>query len=140
VSSDEIDTTGLVTVLRQRSVFPPAMKTTAATAHRGDSPSVASHWTSTPPRAINEAAVFAKYGLNDKAINHLEEFVRKLPDNKEAREALAQMSTRPPANGDRATKVIQPVVDALKAAVRSRGRRRARESIRSVEGCGRRRR
>ncbi len=44
-----------------------------------------------PTERINEAAVFAKYGLNDKAISHLEEVVDRLPDHAGAREALAKI-------------------------------------------------
>jgi len=66
-----------------------------------------------PNERINEAAVFAKYGLNDKAINHLEEVVRRLPDHAEAREALAKLY-RAVGQSDNAARTIEPMVEKLR--------------------------
>jgi len=67
-----------------------------------------------PTERINEAAVFAKYGLNDKAVRHLEEVVERLPDHAEAREALAKMYL---LVGEResAASTIRPVVQKLRS-------------------------
>jgi tetratricopeptide (TPR) repeat protein len=68
-----------------------------------------------PTERINEAAVFAKYGLNDKAVKHLEDVVDRLPDNIEAREALAKMYL---AVGEResAATTISPIIEELRSA------------------------
>jgi tetratricopeptide (TPR) repeat protein len=51
-----------------------------------------------PAERINEAAVFAKYGLNDKAIRHLESVLERVPNHAGAREALAKLYS---ATGER---------------------------------------
>ncbi len=68
-----------------------------------------------PAERINEAAVFAKYGLNDKAVRHLEEVLERFPDHAEAREALAKMYL---VMGDHesAASTIRPVVQGLRAS------------------------
>jgi pilus assembly protein FimV len=68
-----------------------------------------------PTERINEAAVFAKYGLNDKAVRHLEEVLERFPDHGEAREALAKMYL---VMGDHesAASTIRPVVQGLRAS------------------------
>ncbi len=68
-----------------------------------------------PDERINEAAVFAKYGLNDKAIRHLEEVVDRLPDHPGAREALAKMYLAV-GDGDSAAATVQPVIRELRSA------------------------
>ncbi|MEE4272631.1 MAG: tetratricopeptide repeat protein [Thermoanaerobaculales bacterium] len=68
-----------------------------------------------PAERINEAAVFAKYGLNDKAIKHLDEVVRKLPDHTEARETLAGIHLSM-GNAELAAGVIRPVIESLRAS------------------------
>jgi len=68
-----------------------------------------------PAERINEAAVFAKYGLNEKAVNHLEEVVTRLPDHAEAREALAKMYLVV-GERDHASQVIAPVIEKRRAA------------------------
>lgn len=68
-----------------------------------------------PTEAINEAAVFAKYGLNDKAVSHLEALVRQLPNSDEARKALAR-TYQSVGESDRAAKAVQPVIDRLREA------------------------
>ncbi len=68
-----------------------------------------------PAERINEAAVFAKYGLNDKAVNHLEDVVSRLPDHAGAREALARMYVVV-GQRDKASRVISPVIEKHRAA------------------------
>jgi len=68
-----------------------------------------------PTERINEAAVFAKYGLNDKAVRHLEEVVERLPDHAEARESLAKMYLAV-GDSDSAASTIQPVIQELRSA------------------------
>jgi tetratricopeptide (TPR) repeat protein len=60
-----------------------------------------------PAERINEAAVFAKYGLNEKAIRHLEGVLERVPDHAGAREALAKLYI---ATGERerAAELIEP--------------------------------
>ena len=62
-----------------------------------------------PTERINEAKVFAKYGLNDKAISHLEEVVAQSPDHEGAREALAAAHIAV-GQRDRASQIIAPVI------------------------------
>ncbi len=68
-----------------------------------------------PTERLNEAAVFAKYGLNDKAVRHLEEVLERFPDHAEAREGLAKMYL---VMGDHesAASTIRPVVQGLRAS------------------------
>jgi len=68
-----------------------------------------------PTERINEAAVFAKFGLNDKAVRHLEEVLERLPDHADAREALAKMYL---VVGDHesASSTIRPVVQRLRSS------------------------
>ncbi len=68
-----------------------------------------------PTERINEAAVFAKYGLNDKAVRHLEEVVERLPDHSGAREALAKMYLVV-GDSDAAASTILPVIRELRSA------------------------
>ncbi|MCU0303405.1 MAG: hypothetical protein MUC56_05065 [Thermoanaerobaculales bacterium] len=68
-----------------------------------------------PTERINEAAVFAKYGLNDKAIKHLEGVIRQAPDHAGAREALAKVYLSI-GERDRAHRSIAPVIQKLRAA------------------------
>jgi len=68
-----------------------------------------------PAERISEAAVFAKYGLNDKAIKHLDEVVRKLPDHAEARQTLADIHLAM-GNSELAAQVIRPVIESLRSA------------------------
>ncbi len=68
-----------------------------------------------PTERINEAAVFAKYGLNDKAVRHLEEVVERLPDHAEARKSLAKMYLAV-GDSDSAASTIQPVIRELRSA------------------------
>lgn len=68
-----------------------------------------------PSERINEAAVFAKYGLNDKAIKHLKEVLRQVPDHAEAREALAAIHLSA-GQSDLAAQAIGPVVQSLRAS------------------------
>jgi len=78
-------------------------------------PMIQSALTFDPTERINEAAVFAKYGLNDKAVNHLEEVVTRLPDHAEAREALAKMYLVV-GQRDQASRMIAPVIEKRRAA------------------------
>ena len=68
-----------------------------------------------PTERINEASVFAKYGLNDKAVKHLKGVIERVPDHAEAREALAALYI---ATGerDKAAAAIKPVIEAHRAA------------------------
>ena len=68
-----------------------------------------------PAERINEAAVFAKYGLNDKAIRHLEGVLERVPDHAGAREALAKLYI---ATGerDKAAELAEPVIASHRAA------------------------
>jgi tetratricopeptide (TPR) repeat protein len=68
-----------------------------------------------PTERINEAAVFTKYGLNDKAIKHLEEVVRRVPDHAEAIEALAKTYV---AAGllEKAASTVEPLVERHRSA------------------------
>ncbi len=70
-----------------------------------------------PSERINEAAVFAKYGLNDKAVKHLEEVIEHLPDHAEARTALAKMYVAV-GDGEAAATTIRPVVERLRKSGR----------------------
>ncbi len=63
-----------------------------------------------PSERINEAAVFAKYGLNEKAISHLEDVIRRLPDHVGAREQLARLYLAVGRRDDGA-EAIEPVID-----------------------------
>ncbi len=45
-----------------------------------------------PEERLNEAKVFAKYGLLDKAVAHLEEILDHLPDHMEARQSLIDLN------------------------------------------------
>ncbi len=64
-----------------------------------------------PTERINEAKVFAKYGLNDKAIAHLEDLLGRAPDHAGAREALAAMYLAV-GQRDMASKTIAPVIES----------------------------
>jgi len=68
-----------------------------------------------PTERINEAAVFAKYGLNDKAIKHLKGVIQRVPAHAEASEALAAVYL---ATGERekAGAIMRPVIQALRDA------------------------
>jgi tetratricopeptide (TPR) repeat protein len=68
-----------------------------------------------PTERINEAAVFAKYGLNDRAIKHLEGVIRQFPDHTGAREALAKVYLSI-GERDRAHRAVAPVIRALRSA------------------------
>jgi len=68
-----------------------------------------------PTERINEAAVFSKYGLNDKAIDHLEEVISRLPDHVEAREALARIYLEV-GQRDRAASTVEPVIEGYRSA------------------------
>jgi tetratricopeptide (TPR) repeat protein len=68
-----------------------------------------------PSERIAEASVFAKYGLHDKAVAHLQHVVREAPDNLEAREALAkQLATV--GRRDAAAEIAQPVIESYRNA------------------------
>lgn len=45
-----------------------------------------------PEERLNEAKVFAKYGLLDKAVAHLEEILENVPDHLEARQSLVDLN------------------------------------------------
>ena len=59
---------------------------------------------------MSEAAVFAKYGLHDKAIAHLEEVIRRHPDHLEARTELAKQLVAV-GRRDRAAEAARPVIE-----------------------------
>jgi len=63
-----------------------------------------------PAERLAEAGVFAKYGLVEKAINHLEEIVRSYPEQWDAREQLASLLVE---QGDRdaAAAVARPLLE-----------------------------
>jgi tetratricopeptide (TPR) repeat protein len=63
-----------------------------------------------PEERLAEAAVFAKYGLNDKALVHLEEVVRERPDHLGAREELAKLYNTL-GKTELAATTIQPVIE-----------------------------
>jgi len=68
-----------------------------------------------PTERINEAAVFAKYGLNEKAVKHLKGVIERVPDHAEAREALAALYLTT-GERDKAAAAIKPVIEANRAA------------------------
>jgi tetratricopeptide (TPR) repeat protein len=68
-----------------------------------------------PAERINEAAVFAKYGLSDKAVKHLEGVIERLPDHAEARQALAEVYVSI-GQRDKAGQTIAPVIEKLRAS------------------------
>jgi tetratricopeptide (TPR) repeat protein len=70
-----------------------------------------------PSERISEAAVFAKYGLNDKAVSHLEDVIRRVPDHAEAREQLAGLYLAV-GRSDDASETIAPVIDGHREAGR----------------------
>jgi tetratricopeptide (TPR) repeat protein len=63
-----------------------------------------------PEERLAEAAVFAKYGLNDKALVHLEEVVRERPDHLGAREELGKLYVTL-GKTELAASTIAPVID-----------------------------
>ncbi|TFG40382.1 MAG: tetratricopeptide repeat protein [Candidatus Aminicenantes bacterium] len=67
-----------------------------------------------PTERINEAAVFSKYGLNDKAISHLEEVVRRFPDHAGAREALAKTYLAA-GQQEEAARSVEPLIKARRS-------------------------
>jgi tetratricopeptide (TPR) repeat protein len=68
-----------------------------------------------PDERINEASVFAKYGLNDKAVSHLEDVIRRAPDHAAARQALADLYLATGRSAE-AVGAIEPVVAAHRSA------------------------
>ena len=68
-----------------------------------------------PTERINEAAVFAKYGLNDKAVRHLEEVLERLPDHEQASKALANLYLEMDDH-ESAASTIRPVVQRLRSS------------------------
>jgi len=68
-----------------------------------------------PVERINEAAVFTKYGLNDKAIRHLEEVIRRVPDHAQAIEALAKTYLAG-GQGEKAASTVKPLVEMHRSA------------------------
>ncbi len=68
-----------------------------------------------PTERINEAAVFSKYGLNDKAIKHLEDVVDRLPDHAGSREALAKTYLAA-GQQENAARTVQPLIEAHRSA------------------------
>jgi len=64
---------------------------------------------------LNEAAVFAKYGLHEKAIAHLKEVIRLEPGHLEARTELAKQYAAV-GKHTRATEAIQPVIEHYREA------------------------
>ena len=67
-----------------------------------------------PSERISEAAVFAKYGLNEKAVAHLEDVISRVPDHVEARVTLAQLYVTIGQSAD-AARTIEPVVANYRA-------------------------
>ncbi|MCP4897282.1 MAG: tetratricopeptide repeat protein [bacterium] len=67
-----------------------------------------------PAERLAEANVFAKYGLLDKAANHLEEIVRHFPDHLEASEKLVALLVEK-GDQDRAAAVAEPLMTQLEA-------------------------
>jgi tetratricopeptide (TPR) repeat protein len=67
-----------------------------------------------PAERLAEAAVFAKYGLIEKAVAHLEEVVEVFPDEMEARKELALLYAEQ-GERDAAQKVARPVVEFHRA-------------------------
>ena len=113
-AADGMDTTGFGDGPPSEISFPSGG---ADQGGQGSGPEPAGHGSLDydPTEAINEAAVFAKYGLNDKAVSHLEALVRQLPNSDEARKALAR-TYQSVGERDRAAKTVQPVIDRLRAA------------------------
>jgi tetratricopeptide (TPR) repeat protein len=68
-----------------------------------------------PQERLAEAKVFSKYGLVDKAINHLEVVVSQFPDHAEALEQLL-IHLVEKGNGERAGEVAGPLLVQLDAA------------------------
>lgn len=68
-----------------------------------------------PTERLAEANVFAKYGLLDKAANHLEEIVVHFPDHQEAREKYVSLLIEK-GDGNRALEVAGPLITQLEAA------------------------
>jgi len=82
-----------------------------------------------PAERINEAAVFTKYGLNDKAIKHLEEVVRRVPDHAEAIQALAKAYLAA-GRQEKAAGTVEPLVRMHRSA----GDDEAADQLESVFG------
>jgi tetratricopeptide (TPR) repeat protein len=80
-----------------------------------DAPATQGAETFDPAEQINEAAVFAKYGLNEKAVKHLEEVVNRVPDHNEARESLARMYLAVGRRDD-AVRTVEPVIREHRAS------------------------
>ena len=108
-TEDEVDTIGLGDELPSEISFVNNGDEVIDTEGEAD-PVIQRALTFDPIERINEAAVFAKYGLNDKAVQHLEDVIRRLPDHAEAREALAKVYL---AVGKRelAASTVQPIVE-----------------------------
>ncbi len=80
-----------------------------------------------PQERLAEATVFAKYGLVDKAIQHLEDLVMEVPDFPEARERLVALLAERGQN-DKARDVAGP----LEAYYRKEGQVRELKALRAV--------
>ncbi len=68
-----------------------------------------------PAERLAEATVFAKYGLVDKAQNHLEDIVATFPNHAEARERLATLLAER-GNAARSAEVAAPLASLDQAA------------------------
>lgn len=67
-----------------------------------------------PLERLAEANVFAKYGLIDKALNHLETIIDFFPENQEVREKLVSLALEAGRN-DLAAREVAPLVEMYKA-------------------------
>lgn len=67
-----------------------------------------------PLERLAEANVFAKYGLVDKALNHLETIIHFFPENHEVREKLVSLALEADRT-DLAAREVGPLVETYKA-------------------------
>ncbi len=67
-----------------------------------------------PLERLAEANVFAKYGLVDKALNHLETIIHFFPKNQEVREKLVSLALDA-GRTDLAAREVGPLVEVFKA-------------------------
>ncbi len=68
-----------------------------------------------PQERLAEANVFAKYGLVDKAIHHLEQILEAFPDHRQAREKLVAMYVEEGRDED-AAQAAAPLAEHYRAA------------------------
>lgn len=111
---DNMDTAGLSSELPSEISFALEIDEPATPE---ESPAASSEGTPgfDPAERISEAAVFARYGLSDKAIRHLESVLEQIPGHEAASEELAKLYLDT-GERDKALNVIGPVIEARRRA------------------------